>query len=140
MAEERSASSDSCSQASVDCTTESEEDINLKLINCVCPICLEIADKAVITKCCRKVYCELHSAPIAEVRRACPSCRAQPLELDIAHTERDYIARFATKCPFCEAQCARGHIEEHKQSCQERPDPQVFSAARLYPEKYKLFH
>ena len=113
---------------------DSEDDIKLKLGNYVCPICLEIADKAVITTCCRKVYCELHCTPVAEAQRACPTCRAEPLQFIVAQFERDYIARFATRCPFCEVECERGRLEEHKQCCEQRPDPEAFSAARLYPQ------
>lgn len=115
---------------------ETEEVIKMKLENCVCPICIEIADKAVLTKCCRKVYCELHVAAFATARQACPTCRDTPFRYEIAQPERDYIARFATKCPFCETEQERGHLEEHKSSCERRPDPDEYSAERLFPGQY----
>ena len=114
--------------------TDSEDEIKLQLDNYVCPICLEISDKAVVTLCCRKFYCEVHCTPIAEARRACPTCRAQPLQFIVASIGRDYIARFATRCPFCDMDCERGLLEEHKQCCDERPDPEAFTVARLYPQ------
>ena len=118
---------------------ETDDVIKLKLENCVCPVCFEVADKAVLTRCCRKVYCEYHCEPFAVARKACPTCRDEPFRYEIAQPERAYIARFATKCPWCETECGRGLLEEHKVSCDKRPNLEEISAAHLFPEQYPIF-
>lgn len=84
-----------------------------------CPICFELADKAVETSCCHHVFCERCLMQV--VNQGCPQCRA-PFQIEVSHLSRRIIGNLPVKCSYqgCKAKVTKSEQKEHEARCQYR--------------------
>ncbi|XP_065055098.1 uncharacterized protein LOC135683691 [Rhopilema esculentum] len=85
----------------------------------VCPICLEIAEKAVETSCCHNVYCEKCLSMV--INGPCPQCRNE-FQILASHVCRRMIGNLPAVCSFigCTAKLTRSELNDHEQRCEHR--------------------
>lgn len=78
-----------------------------------CNICYEIADEALESECCHKLFCKHCLQSI--VRNQCPVCRASPFKTK----QNVYLHRMICKLPIacsvegCKAKVTRGNLADH---------------------------
>ena len=82
-----------------------------------CLICLEIADDAMETSCCHKIYCRDCLSKVES--RLCPTCR-QEFKMIISHTTRRIIGSLPASCPNagCSLESTVSEIKVHERKCE----------------------
>ncbi|XP_013391120.1 E3 ubiquitin-protein ligase SINA-like 4 [Lingula anatina] len=84
-----------------------------------CPICFEIAENAMETSCCHKLFCLKCLAGVGE--RSCPNCR-RPYQAMVSHFARRLINTMPVECPLgCgQTPLTRGDLPDHNRLCVKR--------------------
>eukprot|EP01084_Bolivina_argentea_P246266 412175_1 len=87
-----------------------------------CPICRDVADNAVETECCNKIFCQKCISNLQSTNNmSCPLCRKSPIKTNKSILARRMIDSLPCQCPNkCDEKLTRCRLQNHLKLCPNR--------------------